>query len=175
MKFDQLLLEKLWPIFEPHGFKLSTETAYSVQFKSCKWEISFVYDHHEKSSNIYVGELNSDLLPLDCAAISYLFKKDLIVNFQSYEFITTFSSFFDYQAKPLLLGNLTIIDTLKEFVKTRSKVYTANLVDAQIRAKAMSAWTNRNYGEFISYMTKIDGLKWSEAEKLKYKMAIKRS
>ena len=175
MDFNTIIKERLGPTFTKHGFLVEDYAHNFVKFKSQTIEVAISCDDREKGCIISIGRLNEFLWPIDSFVIQYLFGDDLKMNFFSIEeFVSGLLLLFQKGFNPLLNGDIEMIHLIKNYVEKRSKDYTQGIINKQKLQLANAAWAKGDYVRFIEIMSKIDALQWSNTDKFRHNIAVKK-
>ena len=127
MEFNQEVHIKLDAIFSKYNFKIIEETKNNLKLKSPHLIIILVYNHYEKSNNIYFVTLSEipKTIEIDNEILRRFFKSNLRLSSSSIEkFVSKLAIFLDREAKSLLQGNIQEIIQLERYSMIRDKLYT---------------------------------------------------
>ena len=128
MDFNQLVNEKLNPLFFKHGFR-ETEKGYNwIKFFSACNEVVISYNSSDKQCLVEAGKKDEILYPLNQKAIKAVFGLDVeIDDVQKEVFIENIVFFFQYGGILLLFCQNGKLTELSSFIENESKNYTAGL------------------------------------------------
>lgn len=134
----------------------------------------FVHNQIENSNTFWIGKDDKkiDKVEIDNKILKAFFNSDLkLSQVPTNIFVNNLILFFENEGKPLLTGNLNMINELEEFDLKRNSIYTQHLLEQQILGTANGTWDKGDYEEFVNLMGQVDMDKLPSSFKLKYKIA----
>ncbi len=175
MEFNQLILEKLHPLFTEHGLTIAEESKDIVKYESKELIILLVHNPREKSNTLWVSSNLLNSVEIDNELMQKFFNSDLkLSNLPKEIFINNVFLFFISEGEKLLDADKRVLTALVEFNEQRSKEFTANLVERQYLEAANKAWYEGSYSDVVRYLEKVSKDNLSASFKQKYKIAQKR-
>lgn len=175
MDFNQLVIEKIFPLFQKQDFTVENEYNNFFQFKSAHIEVIISYNELDRTSLFEVGKRDNFLYPINDKAINIVFGSDIKVDKQTKEvFIDNIAIFLESEGSIIFKGDTKKLDEFKHFIEAESNIYTSQILKQQNLSAADKAWNVGNYMEFIKLIEQVNKNNVPFSYLLKYKIAIKR-
>lgn len=175
MSFNQLISEKLHPLFTEHGLEVTEHMTNIVSYQSTKLYVSLVHNPRENSNTLWVGKSHSDTVEIDNHLMRDYYDSDLkLSNLSQDDFVKNVFLFFLGDGEKLLTGNESDLISLGKFSEKRSEEYTENLLEKQSLDAANRAWKEGNYLDVIKHLKSVNEENLPASYKQKYKIAQKR-
>ncbi|WP_209404959.1 hypothetical protein [Pseudozobellia sp. WGM2] len=175
MEFHKLISEKLSPLFEEYGFKLTGKSNYTVNYKAGNLVIEIVHNPRENSNTLWFGRDGFQEVEIDNQVMKEFFKSDLkLSNLPQETFVNNVFLFFVGDGIGLLSGNESDVISLEKFNKKRSDEFTENLINKKFLDAANKAWKEGNYFDVVRHLQKVNEESLTTSLKQKYKIAQKR-
>ncbi len=175
MEFNELVTEKIVPLFKRYGFQVTEEYKNFFQFKSALVEAIISYNELDKTSLFEIGRRDNFLYPITDNAIRQVFGLNVKIIQQTKEaFVNSIVIFLEKEGTVILSGDLSRLNNLKLFVEEESDIYTSQILEQQNLVAVNKAWDIGNYREFIELINQINKDKLPSSYKLKYKIANQR-
>lgn len=170
MNFEKLI-RPLTILLTSNAFSVTDKSRHSIDYSSDFMIIRVAYAELEHLYYTYIGQDEKSLIELTPVAIKEVFD-DNSFQFQSTLTIDDLTSFLNNSGHSILSGDKTKLEKLAEFSERQSKVYTKQIVHKQNIQMADTAWTQKNYADFISYIDKTEKSLLSQSYLKKYSIAL---
>jgi len=172
MEFNQLVREKIVPLFKGYKFLVVEEYENYFRFESNFVEATISYNELDRTSLFEIGKVGESLYPLNDKLIKQVFGSDTKINQVTKEiFVDNIALFLKSNGSALLRDDESKLLELKIFSEKESEVYTFQILQEQNLAAANKAWENGNYKEFIKIIDQTNKDKLPSSYQLKYKIA----
>ncbi|HNO01181.1 MAG TPA: hypothetical protein PKN06_13030 [Chitinophagaceae bacterium] len=172
MEYNQLVIERIVPLFKGYDLLVVEEYKNYFRFKSNVVEATISYNELDRTSLFEIGKAGEFLYPLNDKLIKQVFGSDAKVNQVTKEiFVDNIALFLKSNGSALLSGDESKLLELKLFSEKESEVYTFQILQEQNLAAANKAWENGNYKEFIKMIDQTNKDKLPSSYQLKYKIA----
>lgn len=176
MEFDQLVSEKIVPLFNTHDFIIAEKFKNYFHFRSTTIQAAIGHNELDKTNHFEIGKIDEFSYPLKGKLIKQIFGIDLKIDHVTKEiFVDNVSSFLKNEGAVLLKGDMPVIYEIKAFIEKESKIYTLQILLKQNLAAADRAWGQGNYTEFIKIIDSINKDDLSASYQLKYKIALRKA
>lgn len=127
MSFDQIILEKLGFLFDTYGLKVKERRTSYLKLQTGNLEVTFSHNTLERSSTFWVRKMieKTNTIEIDNKTLKLFFNSELKLNDVTIDvFVKNLVLFFENEGKPLLTGDLTVLDKLENFSLERNIIYT---------------------------------------------------
>ena len=127
MSFDQIILEKLGFLFDTYGLKVKERRTSYLKLQTGNLEVTFSHNTLERSSTFWVRKMieKTNTIEIDNKTLKLFFNSELKLNDVTIDvFVKILVLFFENEGKPLLTGDLTVLDKLENFSLERNIIYT---------------------------------------------------
>lgn len=172
MEFNQLVIERIVPLFKGYDLLIVEEYKNYFRFKSNVVEAVISYNELDRTSIFEMGKAYEFLYPLNDKLIKQVFGSDANINQVTKEiFVDNIALFLKGNGSALLRGDESKLRDLKNFSEKESEIYTFKVLQEQNLAAANKAWEDGNYKEFIKIIDQINKDKLPSSYQLKYKIA----
>lgn len=161
MEFEEIIVDKLTPIFNKYDIFLTETFKNYVKFKSKYIVIAVSYDVKENNRQLFIGKNDDNLYLFDGNAIQYLYGIDVFKNFiipelSVNDFIKNLIVFFNSEGNTLLFGDNNFLDSFEKYSLKQSVNYNSSLVLRQKLSLADKYWDLKDYHSFIEIIQKIN-------------------
>ena len=154
-------------------FSIAGNSQHFIEYSSGSVIISLAYDNIDHLFYVHIGQDQDLLTELTPSAIKTVFDEESF-QFQSTLTIENLISFLKGKGKPIILGDTTKLQELKEFADTRAKEFTENIMHLQHLKGADFAWERKDYHRFIECIQKTNQNILPQSYLKKYKIALAR-
>ena len=127
MSFDQIILEKLGFLFDTYGLKVKERRTSYLKLQTGNLEVTFSHNTLERSSTFWVRKMieKTNTIEIYNKTLKLFFNSELKLNDVTIDvFVKNLVLFFENEGKPLLTGDLTVLDKLENFSLERNIIYT---------------------------------------------------
>ena len=134
MKFNQIILENLEPLFQKYNLNISEQWDNYVQVRSDHLVIVFAHNKYDNSNTLFLNRNNGKpyTIEIDNSLLKSFFNSDLKLSEVPVDvFVNNLVLFFEDVGVSILNGDLNRIGELEKFNLERSRIYTANLLARQ--------------------------------------------
>jgi hypothetical protein len=176
VKFNQLVIDKIFPLLEENGFLISETQENLFHFISEKVKLNISYNPREKSGLMEVGERDTMPYPLNDKLIKIIFDSPITIDgsYGADTFVDHVALFLHGDGLAIVMGDRVILEEIEKFVEKESKEYTNALVREQILQQADQAWKDGEYSEFIRLINELEKDKLPASYQMKYKISIRK-
>ena len=172
MNFNQLVFEKVVPLFSEQHFQVSELYENFFQFKSVLVEVTISYNELDKTCLFEVGKVGGFLYPINDNALEQVFGSEIKFNQQTKEgFLNSVVIFLKQEGIFILNGELEKLEELKSFIEKESEVYTSKVIKQYNLAALDKAWNNGEYEAFIKLFNQTNKNEFPQSYLIKYKIA----
>jgi len=177
MNFNQIVLEKLEPLFLKYDLNIVEQRDDYLKFESSYLSIAVTHNKLEKSNTIWLSrnKKTTNIVEMDDTILRDFFGSALkISQVPMNTFVDNLASFFENEGKLLLIGDAEKMKELEQFSLKRSRAYTDELLARQHLSAADKAWKNEDYLEFVNLINQVNERYMLPSYKSKYAIAKKR-
>jgi hypothetical protein len=176
MKFNEVVLDKLGPIFQEYNLFIVDQFENYIKLKSDHLVISITHDEKENANLLYMGVSEDTQHLIDYNIIKNILgsniEEDLIIpELTINDFVDNLRVFFKKEKDLFLEKNKTRLKLIENYSTKVSLNYTEEILQKQILVFIDKAWEEGNYKAFIEYLDKIDRKKIPHSYELKYRIA----
>jgi hypothetical protein len=172
MEFNQLVTERIEPLFKGYDFLVVEKYKNYFRFKSTLVEAIISYNELDRTSLFEIGRVDGLLYPLNDKLIKQVFDSDAKIEPVTKEiFVDNVALFLEGNGSALLRGDESKLSELKHYSEKESEIYTSRILQEQNLTTANRAWENGNYKEFIKIIDQTDKDKLPSSYQLRYKIA----
>ncbi len=136
-----------------------------------------MYDAFEGTHTLWVGIRTGgvqEVIEIDNTTLEDLFHSKLsLSNVSRKAFLEGLVEFFELEALPLLTGDVGAVSSLKIFDRRRNQRYMENLMNMERLTKLDSAWSEKDYDEFIRLIGDIETRNLPPSYEKKFELAKK--
>jgi len=175
MDFNQLVIEKIMPLFIGNDFSVTEHFNNYFRFKSNAAEATISFNELDNTSLFAIGNPGAILYPLNDALIKQVFDLNIKIEQVTKEkFVDNVTWFLMNSGSSLLKGDEGKLLQVKIFTEEESKDYTFQILQQQNLLMADKAWENGNYREYVRIIDQANKNKLPSSYLLKYKIANKK-